>query len=283
MQRREFIGLAGFVTVAWPLTAYAQRPDRVRRVGVLEATTANDPESKLRSKAFEQGLQQLGWTQGQNLQIDYRWGEGDANRLRKNAEELVSLAPDVILTTGTSGTGPALRATRTVPIVFVIVPDPVGSGFVNSLAQPGGNATGFVQFEYALSGKWLELLKQIAPDVTRALVLWDPTLASGIGQFAIIQSVATPAGVDVRPINLADAGEIERVIAEFARAPNGGLIVTISALSVVHRDLIIALAARHKLPAVYPNDLFIRSGGLISYGADTVDQFGRAAGYRDAR
>jgi putative ABC transport system substrate-binding protein len=281
MRRREFITLIGGAATAWPLAAHAQQGDRIRRIGVLQGTTAEDPESKARRAAFEQALQQLGWTQGRNVRIDYRFAGGDAATGRKQVEELVALALDVIVSTGSFSTEALLRATHTVPVVFAIVPDPVGSGFVDSLAQPGGNATGFMQFEYGLSGKWLELLKEIRPGLTRAMVLWDPAITAGIGQFAIIQSVATSAGIDVRPAKLIDAGEIERAITAFARSPNGGLIVTASALSVVHRDLIIALAARHKLPAVYFERFFVAAGGLISYGANFVDQHRRAAGYVD--
>ncbi len=259
----------------------AQQPDRMRRIGVLTGVTAEDPENKTRLAAFEQALQQLGWTQGRNVRIDYRSAGGDAATSHKQAEELVALAPDVIVSSGSFSTGQLLRVTHTVPVVFAIVPDPVGSGFVDSLAQPGGNATGFMQFEYGLSGKWLELLKEIAPGLTRAIVLWDPAITAGIGQFAIIQSVATSAGVDIKPVNVRDAGEIERAITAFARSPNGGLIVTASALSLVHRDLIIALAARHKLPAVYFERGFVANGGLISYGADFIEQYRRAAGYVD--
>jgi putative ABC transport system substrate-binding protein len=280
MRRREFITLLGGATT-WPLAARAQQGDRIRRVGVLTGTRADDPVSNPRRAAFEQSLQQLGWTQGRNVRIDYRFAAGDAATSRKQAEELVALAPDVIVCTGSFSTGQLLRVTRTVPVVFAIVPDPVGSGFVDSLSQPGGNATGFMQFEYGLSGKWLELLKEIAPNLTRAIILWDPAITAGIGQFAIIQSVATSAGVDVRPINLHDAGEIERAITAFARSKNGGLIVTASALSVVRRDLIIALAARHKLPAVYFERFFVAAGGLISYGASFIDQYRRAAVYVD--
>jgi putative ABC transport system substrate-binding protein len=251
----------------------------VRRVGVLIGIAANDPDAQTRLAAFVQTLQQLGWTDGRNVRIDTRWASGDAELIRRYAAELVALAPDVIFVTG-AAVAPLLQATHTVPIVFAAVADPVGSGFVDSLSQPGGNATGFMQFEYGLSGKWLELLKEIAPSLTRVIVLWDPETA-GIGQFAIIQSVATSAGVDVRPVKLRDAGEIERAITAFARAPNGGLIVTASAWSVVRRDLIIALAARHKLPAVYFERFFVVAGGLISYGANFVDQYRRAAGYVD--
>ena len=280
MRRREFITLVGGAA-AWPLAARAQQSERMRRIGVHTGTTADDPDGKARFAAFEQALGQLGWTPGRNVRIDYRFAGGDAETSRKQAEELVALAPDVIVTSGSFSTGILLQATRTVPVVFTIVPDPVGSGFVDSLAQPGGNATGFMQFEYGLSGKWLELLKEIAPSLNRVIVLWDPAITAGIGQFTIIQSVATSAGVDVRPVNLRDAGEIERAISAFARSQNGGLIVTTSALSTVHRDLIIALAARHKLPAVYFQRFFVTAGGLISYGANFIDQYRRAASYVD--
>ena len=253
----------------------------MRRIGVLRGTRAEDAENKDRNTAFEQALQQLGWMPGRNVRIDYRFAGGDAATSRKQAEELVALAPDVIVSSGSFSTGRLLQATRTVPIVFVTVPDPVGSGFVDSLSQPGRNATGFMQFEYGFSGKWLELLKEIAPGLTRAIVLWDPAIPAGIGQFAIIQSVATSAGVDLKPVNLSDAGEVERAITVFAGVPNGGLIVTASALSTVRRDLIIALAARHKLPAVYYDRHFVVAGGLMSYGANFVDQYRQAAGYVD--
>ena len=281
MRRRDFILLLGGA-VAWPLAARAQQAERMRRIGVLTAATpADDPDGQARLAAFLQVLQQLGWTDGRNLRIDYRWGLGDANNIRRYAAELAALAPDVILSVGTASMGPLLQATRTVPIVFVSVADPVGAGFVDSLARPGGNATGFIQFEYSLSGKWLELLKQIAPGVTRAAVFRDPAITSGIGQFAVIQSVAPSLGVEVSPINVRDAGEIERTVAAFARSPNGGLIVTSGAGSVLHRELIIALAARYKLPAVYYRRYFVTSGGLISYGFDLVDQYSHAAGYVD--
>lgn len=281
MQRREVITLLSAAIAAWPLAAPAQQSERVRRIGVLTGTSADDPNNKARLAAFEQALKSLGWTQGNNVLIDYRSAGGNATAARKQAEELVALAPDVIVSTGSFSTGAVLRATHTVPVVFVIAPDPVGSGFVDSLSQPGGNATGFMQFEYGLSGKWLELLKQIAPSLTRAIILWDPTIPAGIGQFAIIQSVATSADIDVRPVNLRDTGEIERAITAFARTPNGGLVLTASALSVIHRDLIIALAVRHKLPAVYPERLYVSAGGLISYGANFIDQFRQTAGYVD--
>jgi putative ABC transport system substrate-binding protein len=281
MRRREFITLVGGAAAAWPLAARAQQGEPMRRVGALMSTAADDPEGQARIAAFQQGLQQFGWTIGRNVRIDSRWPAGDSERIRRYAAELVALSPDVILATGSAAAGPLLQATRTVPIVFVIVPDPVGAGLVNSLARPGGNATGFIQFEYAISGKWLELLKEIAPRVTRAAVLRDPAITGGIGQFGAIQAVAPSLGAEVSPVNVRDAGEIERAIADFARSPNGGLIITGSALAVVHRHLVITLAAKHQLPAVYFQRTFVADGGLISYGADVVDQYRRAASYVD--
>ena len=280
MRRREFITLVGGAAAAWPLAARAQQSDRVRRIGALIGAAQDDPDTQARLAAFVQALAQLGWTDGRNVRIDYRWAAGNAENYRKYAAELVALAPDVVLAPGFS-VGPMIQATRTVPIVFVFTTDPVGSGFVDSLARPGRNATGFMQFEFSLNAKWLELLKEIAPGVTRAAVLRDAAIPSGIGQFAVIQSVAPSVGVEVSPINLRDAGEIERGVEAFARGANGGLIVAASALATVHRDLIITLAARHKLPAVYFNRLFVADGGLISYGADFNDQYRRAAGYVD--
>jgi putative ABC transport system substrate-binding protein len=281
MNRRELISLLGGAA-AWPLAARAQQADRVRRIGALiGAPSADNPDAQANIRAFLQVLQQLGWTDGRNVRIDIRWGAGNADDIRKYAAELAALAPDVIFASGTASVGPMLQATRTVPIVFANVADPVGAGFVDSLARPGGNASGFIQFEYSLSGKWLELLKQIAPGVTRAAVLRDPAITSGIGQFAVIQSVAPSVGVEVSAINVRDAGEIERAVTAFARSSNGGLIVTASALAVLHRQPIIALAARHKLPAVYYRRYFVTSGGLISYGYDVVEQFRGAAGYVD--
>jgi putative ABC transport system substrate-binding protein len=281
MRRRDFITLLGGAAVAWPRTARAQQPERMRRIGVLLPQAADDRVGQARLAAFLQGLQQLGWTDGRNVRIDTRWGAGDADRIRRDAAELVALAPDVILTSGASTLGPLLQATRTVPIVFANVTDPVGAGFIDSLARPGGNVTGFTQFEYGISAKWLELLKQIAPGVTRVAVLRDPAIPSGIGQFGAIQSVAPSFGVELSPVNVRDATEIERAIAAFARSSNGGLIVTGSGLASVRRELIIMLAARHKLPAVYYERLFVAAGGLISYGPNFVDQYRRAASYVD--
>jgi putative tryptophan/tyrosine transport system substrate-binding protein len=278
MRRRAFITLLGGAA-AWPLAA--QHAERMRRIGVLTNLASDDPEAQVRNTAFAQTLAQLGWAVGQNLHIEHRWAAGDAERIRRYAAELVALTPDVILTTGAAGVGPLLQATRTVPVVFVLVPDPVSAGFVDSLARPGGNATGFVQFEYGISGKWLELLKEIAPGVARVAVLRDPAIAGGQGQVAAIQAVAPSFGMEVTPINVRDTGEMERAIATFARSPNAGLILTGSALATVHRKLIINLAARHKLPAVYNSRYFVTDGGLISYGINFPDQFRQAAGYVD--
>ena len=280
IRRRDFITLLGGAAAAWPLVARAQA-ERVRRIGVLQSLAADDPEGQARLAAFAQGLQQSGWTIGRNVQIDTRWAAGDAERFRRYAAELVALVPDVILAVGAAAVGPLQQSTRTVPIVFVQVVDPVGAGYVDSLARPSGNATGFTTFEYGIGAKWLELLKEIAPSVTRAAVLRDPAVASGIGQFGAIQSVAPSFGVELRPVDVRDAPETERAVAAFARASDGGLIVTGSTLALVHRDLIVTLAARHKLPAVYFQRVFVTSGGLISYAPDQIDQFRRAGGYVD--
>jgi ABC-type uncharacterized transport system substrate-binding protein len=253
----------------------------MRRIGVPMNLGSDDTEAQARNAAFLQGLQELGWTVGRNVRIEYRWGAGDAELFRKHASELVGLAPDVILAGGGAVVPSLLQATRTVPIVFTGTPDPVGAGFVESLARPGGNATGFTIFEYGISGKWLELLKEIAPHVTRAAVIRDPALAAGLGQWGAIQSVAPSLGVEVRPLGVRDADEIERVVTAFARSSNGGLIVTGSALAIVHRELITTLAARHRLPAVYNLRLFVTVGGLISYRPDSIDPYRRAAGYVD--
>jgi putative ABC transport system substrate-binding protein len=280
LKRRDFITLLGFAAATWPLAARAQQPDRLRRIGVLMPFTANDPEAQARNVVFEQSLQQLGWTVGRDLQIDYRSSGGEAASVRRYAAELVALAPDAILTVGSVTIGPLQQATRTIPIVFVNVADPIGAGFVQSLARPGGNATGFTNFEYSMSGKWVELLKEIAPRVTRAAVLRDPTEAAGIGQFGAIQSVAQSLGVLLTPFSVRDVGEIERGVAAFARSGNGGLIVTAGGTGF-RRDLIIGLASRHKLPAVYPFRYYAKDGGLITYGPDTHDPIRRAAGYID--
>jgi ABC-type uncharacterized transport system substrate-binding protein len=280
MQRRNFIqGIAA--SVAWPLTARAQQPrEEVKHIGVLLPSAADDPVYQGWVGAFLQGLEQLGWSEGRNLRVDYRWGGDNDDALTRYVAELVALAPDVIFTSGNLIVDRLLQVTHTVPIVFAIAVDPVGTGFVNSLSRPGGNATGFMQFDYSLSAKWPELLKEIAPGVTRAAVLRDATTV-GIGQFAIIQYVAPSVSMDVSAINLRDIGEIERDVAAFARFPNGGLIVTGSAFTAVHRDPIIATAALHKLPAIYISRYFTARGGLISYGANFTDQFRHAAAYVD--
>jgi ABC-type uncharacterized transport system substrate-binding protein len=280
IRRRDLITLMGGAA-AWPLAARAQQPDRMRRIGVLQSLAADDPEGQARLAAFAQGLQQSGWTIGRNVQIDTRWAAGDAERFRRYGAELVALAPDVILAVGAAAVGPLQQATRTVPIVFVNTSDPVGAGFVESLARPGGNTTGFLLYEYGTSGKWLELLKEIAPRVTRVAVLRDSALAAGTGQLGAIQAVAPSFGVELRPVDVRDAPETERAVGAFARASDGGLIVTGSTLALVHRDLIVTLAARYKLPAVYFQRVFVTSGGLISYAPDQIDQFRRAGGYVD--
>jgi len=281
MKRREFISLLGGAATVWPLGARAQQGKRMRRVGALMPYAANDPQAQARNAAFLQGLQQLGWTVGTNVQIDYRWSAGNEDDTRKYAAELVALAPDVIFASGSAAVGPLRRATRTVPIVFAATPDPVGAGFVESLARPGGNITGFTPYEYGIGAKWLEVLKEIAPSVVRVAVVRDPAITAGIGLWGAIQSVSPSFGVELRPVGVGDAGEIERSLAAFAGSPNGGLILTGSALAIVHRDLIIALAARYRLPAVYYERYFAAAGGLISYGANSVEHFRLGAGYVD--
>jgi ABC-type uncharacterized transport system substrate-binding protein len=279
MRRREFISLLGGA-VAWPLTARAQQPERMRRIGVLMTTGADDPEGQSRVAAFHQGLQQWGWTVGRNVRIDIRFS-ADNSVIRKHAGELAAAAPDVILANSSGAMGALLQATRTVPIVFAVVADPVGAGFVESLARPGGNATGFSNYEYGIGGKWLELLKEVAPGVRRAAVIRDPAVAVGLGHFSAIQAIAPSLGLEVTPVNLGHVPDLERAIAAFARSPNVGLVVTGSPATVAHRDLIVRLAAQHRLPAVYPVRIFVTAGGLMNYGPDLLDQFRRAASYVD--
>ena len=281
MRRRKFIALLGGSAIAWPLGARAQQSERMRRIAVLLPATTDDPQYQTWFGAFLQGLQQSGWTIGRNVQIDTRWATANADAVRRNAAELVALAPDVIFANGASTLGPLLNVTRTVPIVFAAVADPVGAGFVHNLARPGGNATGFMAFEYSISTKWLELLKQIAPSVTRVAVLRDSTTTSGIGQFGVIQAMAPSLRVEVSHVNVRDATEIERAVAALARSSNGGLIITASGLSFIHSNLIVKLAAQYRLPAVYFERSFAAAGGLMSYGPDQIDQFRRAAGYVD--
>jgi len=281
MKRREFITLLGGAAAVWPLVARAQQAERVRRIGILLATTADDADFQAWVGAFLQALALLGWTIGRNVRIDTRWATANAGEIRRHAAELVALAPDVILAHGSSTVGALTQATRTVPIVFPVVSDPVAAGFVDSLARPGGNATGFMTGEYSMSGKWLELLKQIAPGVTRAAVLRDATQGSGTSQFAVIQAAAPSLGVEVKPVNMRDAEEIERGVTAFARSPGGGLVVAAGPAATRHRDLIVKLAAQHRLPAVYYERFFVAGGGLISYGPDFIDQYRHAASYVD--
>jgi putative ABC transport system substrate-binding protein len=281
IRRREFITLLGGAAAAWPLAAGAQQTRAMRRIGVLMTVAADDAEGQARVVVFGQGLAQLGWTVGRNVQIDIRWTAGKADDTRKYATELVALAPDVILAAGGGGVGPLLQVTGTVPIVFTQVTDPVGAGFVESLGRPGGNATGFINFEYGMSVKWLELLKQIAPSVRRVAVLRDPAIVGGVAQLGAIQGAAPSFGVEVSPVGVRDGGEIKRALAAFARGSNDGLIVLTTGLTLVHRELIISLAARHRLPAVYTDRTFVTGGGLISYGPDRMEHFRLAAGYVD--
>lgn len=280
MRRRAFIGLLGSAAAGWTGAARAQQGERVRRIGLL-MSAADDGHGRARLRAFLEGLHQQGWAEGRNVRIDVRWTAGDPELTRRFAGELAALAPDAVLATGAATLAPMLGATRTVPIVFVHVPDPVGAGFVESMARPGGNSTGFLLFEFGISAKWLELLKQAVPGLRRAAVLRDPAISAGIGQWSAIQTVAPSLGVEVSPVNVRDAEEITRAVSAFARTPKSGLIVTGSALTAYHRELIVALAARHKIPAVYFDRQFVAVGGLMSYGADLLDQYRRAAGYVD--
>jgi ABC-type uncharacterized transport system substrate-binding protein len=281
MRRREFIALLGGAVAAWPLKARAQHGEKVRRIAILLPATADDPEFQARVGALLQGLQELGWSIGRNIRIDTRWATANAGDIRKHAADLAQLAPDIILAHGTSTVRPMLQATRTIPIVFPVAADPVGAGLVESLARPGGNATGFMVNDYSISGKWLELLQQIAPSVKRVAVLRDPTQGSGTSEFAVIQAMAPSLRVEVNAVNVRDPAEIERAVADFGGASNGGLIVTSGGSAISHRDLIIHLAAQHKLPAIYFEHLFVAAGGLMSYGASEVDQYRRAASYVD--
>jgi putative tryptophan/tyrosine transport system substrate-binding protein len=281
MKRREFITLLGGAAVSFPLVAWAQPREQMKRIGILLPGTADNPVFQARLAAFYQELALLGWSIGRNVRIDTHWATANAAEIRKHAEELAALAPDVILATGDSTVPPLLQATRTVPIVFPLAGDPVGAGFVDSLARPGGNATGFMLYEYGMGGKWLELLKEIAPNVTRVAVLRDPASPSQTAQFGAIRAMAPSVSVEVIPVNVRDAGEIERAVADFARSGNGGLIPTSSAVALRYRDLIITLAARHKLPAIYWERFFVTSGGLMSYGPDLIDNYRRAASYVD--
>jgi ABC-type uncharacterized transport system substrate-binding protein len=280
MRRREFITLLGGAA-AWPVAARAQQGAIVRRIGVLHTSAPDDPHGQARNTAFLQALAQSGWIEGRNVRIDIRWGAADAERIRRNVAEVVALAPDVIMATGSVTVGPLLEATRSIPIVFALVPDPVAAGFVDSLARPGGNATGFINFEYGISAKWLELLKEVSPGVKRVGVIRDPTLAVGAGQFGAMQSVAPSLGVELSPLQVRDAAEIERTVIAFAHSPGGGIIVTGSALAIARRDLIVMLAARHKLPAIYFERVFAVGGGLMSYGPVFLEQYRQAAGYVD--
>ena len=281
MKRREFLTYVGGVVVAWPLGASTQPADRMRRIGVLLTLSSDDLEGQARVTAFRQTLQQFGWTEGRNLQFDIRWAAGDLDLIRKNAIELAALAPDVIVGTGNSTIGPLLKATRTAPVVFVTAADPVGAGFVDSLARPSGNATGFLAFDYSISAKWLELLKEVAPRIARVGIIRNPAISASIGQFAVIQAAAPSLGVQVSALNVHDHGEIAGVVAAFAGEPNSGLIVTASVLALRGRNLIISQAAKHKLPTAYYGRHFVDGGGLISYGPNWVDQYRRAAGYVD--
>jgi ABC-type uncharacterized transport system substrate-binding protein len=279
MRRRYVLALLGGATATWPLAARSQSVDRMRHIGVLHGASDN-AIVQASIAAFQQGLLELGWIDGSNVRFDYRWGAGNADDIRKYVAELTALGPNVILAAGTAAER-LVEATQTIPIVFVIVIDPVGAGIVESLSRPGGNVTGFMQFDYSLSAKWLELLKQIAPSLTRVAVLRQAGTTAGIGQFAVIQSVASSVGVEVRPLNVRDAAEIQRGVSAFSRSSTGGLVVSAGPSTATHRELIVALAAEHKLPAVFPNRYFVAGGGLMSYGLNFLDQYRRAAGYVD--
>jgi putative ABC transport system substrate-binding protein len=281
MRRRDFISLFGGALAAQPLAVHAKQGDRVPRIGMLMALTRDDADGQARNEAFLQALRQLGWIDDRNVRIDYRWSAGDADRIRKDAAELVALAPDAILTNGAAGVAPLLEATRTVPVVFVLVADPVGAGFVSSLAHPSGNATGFVAVEYNIGGKWLELLKDMAPSMTRVAVVRDPAVSAGIGLLGAVQSAAASLGVKVVPVDVRDPSGIERAITAFTNKSNGGLLVTASAQALAHRDLIVGLARQYRLPAIYFSTSFVTAGGLASYNPDILDQYRRAAGYID--
>jgi len=281
MRRRDFFGVLGGAAAAWPVAVRAQQGESVRRIGIILPAASDDAEFQTRLAAFHQALEQLGWIIGRNVRIDTRWATANTTDIRRHVAELLALTPDVILAHASTTVGPLLQATRTVPIVFPVASDPVAAGFVDSLARPGGNATGFMDFEYGMAAKWLELLKQIAPDITRVAVLRDPGIPTGPAQFGIIQAVAPSLSVEAIAVNVRDAQEIERDVATFARSSNGGMVVTSSSLSRLHRNLIVTLAARHKLPAVYWDRFFVAAGGLISYGSDTIDMYRRAAGYVD--
>ena len=281
MRRRTFITLLGGTAVAWPLGARAQQPERMRRIGVLMPYAEDNPVGQARLTAFLEGLRQLGWADGRNVRIDTRWGAGDASLTRTYARELVAPGPDVVMAVSSGAVAPLREVTRSVPIVFAVVADAVGAGFVESLVRPGGNVTGFTAYEYAVSGKWLELLKEIVPRVTRVAVLRDSAIAAGPGQFGAMQALAPSLGMELHPVDLHEPGEIERAIGEFAKGSNNGLIVSGSPSATIHRNLIIMLAARHRLPAVYYDRFYVTGGGLISYGADTLDECRRAAGYVD--
>src|SRR5215470_16295823 len=281
MRRREFIALVGGGVAASTLALRAQQPERIRKIGVLMNLSSEDPEGQARVKAYAQALQKLGWIEGGNMRTDTRWAADDADRYRRYSEELVALTPDVILASGSPSVAALLQVTRSVPIVFANVIDPLGAGFVTSMARPRGNATGFTAYEYSISGKWLELLKEITPNLTRVAVLREPSLAAGIGQFAAIQSAAASSGVELSAIDPRDTGEIERALAAFAHEPNGGVVIAGSSSAVTHRELIISLAMRYRLPNVYPFRYYPASGGLASYGPDSIAVFERAASYVD--